>query len=64
MSKLKGRGIETAIHYPFCLSNEIGKLDNVCPNAEWISEHVVSLPFGPHLTEKEISYITDMVREI
>ncbi len=35
-----------------------------CPRAEFISERVFSLPLSPRLSEEEVSYIIDVVREV
>jgi dTDP-4-amino-4,6-dideoxygalactose transaminase len=65
---LKAKGIPWAIHYPIPLHLQpafaqlkIGK--GACPVAEKISEEVLSLPIHPELTDDQISFITDTIKE-
>lgn len=60
---LTDKGIETAIHYPFYLENEIEKTSVVsCPEAKKYSEQVLSIPFYPWLTELEADYIIEVLK--
>jgi len=63
---LAERGIETGIHYktPVHLqtmfrSNWLGRL----PETETIVEQIISLPMHPELTDSEVSYVCDAIKE-
>lgn len=65
MEKLKQKGIETVIHYPFCLPDEIEKThDSACTKAEEFSQNVFSIPFHPYLENYEVEYIINNIEEI
>jgi dTDP-4-amino-4,6-dideoxygalactose transaminase len=66
MTSLKEKGIPTNIYYPIPLHLQDaylsygGKIGDY-PNAEYASEHILSLPMHSELTDEEISYITENV---
>lgn len=65
MGFLKGRGINSARHYPIpChLQNAfkyLGYKKSDFPQAEKLSRHCVSLPMFPELNEAEVSYVIEM----
>jgi dTDP-4-amino-4,6-dideoxygalactose transaminase len=35
-----------------------------CPNAEWIYEHVISLPIGNAMPEEHVRYVVDTIKEV
>ena len=60
--------IPNAIHYPIPLHLQVAFEDNNYPRgsfpiAEKISENIISLPMHPDLTDEEITFITDKVKE-
>ncbi len=59
---LKGKGIETRIHYPKLISDEkLFGLESQTPNAKAACETVFSLPIYPELKDEEVSYIIKAV---
>jgi dTDP-4-amino-4,6-dideoxygalactose transaminase len=63
-SSLAGAGIPTMIHYPKMLSDMPwlqGKVNFVPCNR--VSDHILSLPVGPHLTADDVELISQHVRE-
>jgi dTDP-4-amino-4,6-dideoxygalactose transaminase len=54
-------GIEVGIHYPYTLSQlhhqKIG-----CNNSRVISEHVLTLPIGPHMSRAEANFVVGKLR--
>lgn len=65
---LRTKGIPTAIYYPKCLHEQpvfanLGYVKGDFPISERATEEVLSLPMHPYLTEEEIIYITDAVKE-
>ena len=66
---LKKAGIPTAIHYPMPLHLQecfkyLGYKKGDFPVAEKVSKEIISLPMNPYLTEEEINYIVDRVKEV
>jgi dTDP-4-amino-4,6-dideoxygalactose transaminase len=58
---LSGEGIETLIHYPVPphLQGAYAEFaDLSLPTAERLSNEVLSLPMGPHLTESQVDIVT------
>lgn len=59
-------GIETAIHYPVpchlqkCFSFLNHKRGDI-PNSEYLSDHVVSIPFYPELPLSDAKYVADVI---
>lgn len=67
--KLQEYGIPTAIHYPIPLHMQnCFKYLNIpygaYPVSEKISQEVISLPMNPFVSEEEIKYIADKIRNI
>ena len=65
---LKKQGIPTAVYYPKCLHEQpvfsnLGYSLGSFPVAEKASQHVISLPMHPYLTEQDLVLITDFVKE-
>ena len=55
---LNSCNVETIIHYPFYLENEIEKTKKTsCPSAKKYSSEVLSIPFYPWLSDKQIKYL-------
>ncbi|MEZ4751288.1 MAG: DegT/DnrJ/EryC1/StrS family aminotransferase [Bdellovibrionota bacterium] len=67
-SFLANRGIQTGVHYPKALHQQpavqkyLGDLGQF-PNAEKVAAHGVSLPMGPTVTEEDVFYISEVIRE-
>jgi len=65
---LKSKGISTGIHYPIALPNlqayaYLKHKEDDFPEATRASEEILSLPMFPELTESQISYIAEQLRE-
>lgn len=66
-AKLKEKGIPTAVHYPIPLNKQpifenmshVGEI----PNAEYVSEHVISLPMSAWLKDEDMDYIVAAIKE-
>ena len=58
-------GIPTAVHYPTPLNRQPAFAAYCCPDctpiASLLSEHVLSLPFGPDLTEEDQDRVCEAV---
>ena len=69
INELRSRNIGTGIHYdalhmhPY-YKNKYKFKKGDFPNAEYISDRTISLPFFPSMTEEEISYVIAAVKEI
>ena len=64
-SHLRGRGIETAIHYPVPIPRQpalAGAEPATCPVADRVCDQVVSLPMYPTLTDDGLATVTAAVR--
>ena len=68
MDLLKARGIGTSIYYPHPVPHmtyykeKYGLVD--CPNAEFISNSVIALPVGPHLSSNDMDFIaSEIIKE-
>lgn len=65
---LKENGIPSAIHYPVPLHLQEAFADlqikkGSYPISEGVSENIISLPMHPHLTEKEVLFIVEKIKE-
>ena len=68
MQHLKERGIETYIHYPTALPNlkaydYLGHQPDDFPVATKLQDEILSLPMYAELTEEQIQYIANAIRE-
>ena len=60
-----GAGIHfTALHLHKYYRETFGFKKGDFPNAEWIGERTVSLPFYPHMTEKDVNDVIEAVTKI
>jgi dTDP-4-amino-4,6-dideoxygalactose transaminase len=65
MEILKQKGIETIIHYPFCLPEEVDKLYwPETTKSKKYSQKIYSIPFHTLLTDIEIDYILQTLLEL
>jgi len=67
--ELKSRGIETAIHYPRPLHLQkalvhLGYRSGDFPHAENACDKVLALPLFPELTDAQVDYVCESLREI
>ncbi len=65
---LKGKGIDAGIHYPIPLHRQPayinqGYSDVHLPVSEQAASEVLSLPMYPELTEHQVRYVSDAVKE-
>lgn len=66
--KLKELGIPTAVHYPMPLHLQecfqyLGIPLGAFPESEQAAQEVLSLPINPFLTEKEVAYIVELLKQ-
>ena len=67
-AKLKEKGIPTAVHYPIPLNKQpifenmshVGEI----PNAEYVAEHVISLPMSAWLKDEDMDYVVTAIKEL
>ena len=66
MSALSEQGIGTAVHYPIPVNRQpVYQGENAsCPVAGDLAASVVSLPVHPSVTDEELAYICEAVREL
>tara|TARA_B110000503_G_scaffold60476_1_gene96052 strand:- start:741 stop:1859 length:1119 start_codon:yes stop_codon:yes gene_type:complete len=69
MKSLKNKGIETAVHYRYCLPNlkifsYLNQKKNNFSIGKNISDTMISLPIYPELTKKELQYIVKSVNSL
>ena len=65
IGKLKERGIETGVHYPYVLPAVVsGYCSDKYPVASYISKHELSLPIGPHMGATDASYVASVLMEV
>ncbi len=69
MAKLGEKGIGTAVHYPIPVHHQpfyqkLGYPKDICPNAIEASKKVLSLPVHPAVSEEDIAYIINTLREL
>ncbi|NPU84689.1 MAG: DegT/DnrJ/EryC1/StrS family aminotransferase [Syntrophaceae bacterium] len=65
---LQSKGIASGIHYPIALPNlqayaYLGHQESDFPEATKASQEIVSLPMFPELTESQIQYIAQAIKE-
>ncbi len=68
MEHLRGKGIQTAVHYPRPLHmqpalSKFSSSSDLCPNSIEASKHVLSLPMHPGLTDNDVNHVIRSVRE-
>jgi perosamine synthetase len=66
---LENKGIGTAIHYPIPIHHQplyqkLGYSKDICPISVEIAKKVLSLPVHPALSEEELIYITNALKEL
>jgi dTDP-4-amino-4,6-dideoxygalactose transaminase len=68
-NKLAEKGIQTGIHYPLPCHLQpaykfLGYDQGTFPNAELLSEQILSLPMYPGLEEPQIEYVVETIKSI
>jgi UDP-2-acetamido-2-deoxy-ribo-hexuluronate aminotransferase len=64
---LKTKGIHVAVFYPKGLHQQVafGQVGmTILPDTEWVCDHVLNLPLFPELTDEELNWIVQVVKEI
>ena len=66
VAELRTEGVETAVHYPRPVNLQPAfAADQVrAPNAEWLSERIMSLPVHPALTDADLDRVCSAVAEV
>jgi len=70
VGQLNARGVGTSVYYPQPVPRmtyyreKYGWRDGSFPNAARISDQSIALPVGPHLSEADMQYIGDAVRDV
>jgi dTDP-4-amino-4,6-dideoxygalactose transaminase len=67
-SHLTARGVETAVHYPKALPllpayARLGLTAKDIPNAARNQGRILSLPIYPEMTDEQVAYVVDAIRE-
>lgn len=68
--KINDAGVGTSVHYPVPVPltsfyrGKYGYSDGDFPVAEWISNHAISLPVGPHLSQDDADFVGGTVASI
>lgn len=68
LNKLKEQGIATGIYYPVPLHlqkvyKDLGYKEGDMPVAEYLSHRTFAIPVYPELTEEQVNYIVDSIKE-
>jgi len=68
-AKLEERGVQTAIHYPLPIHLQkayqfLGYPTGSLPHAERACERVIAMPLYPELTDAQVTYAAETLREI
>jgi dTDP-4-amino-4,6-dideoxygalactose transaminase len=66
---LKEKGVGVLIHYPIPLHlqeayRELGHKQGDFPVAEQVANEVLSLPMFPYMTQEQIEYVAEALREL
>jgi dTDP-4-amino-4,6-dideoxygalactose transaminase len=69
MAQLAERGVETTVHYPQPLHlqpafSELGYPRGSFPRSEEACERVMSIPLHPRLSDEQVRYVAESVREV
>lgn len=69
MQQMKERNIGTAIHYNAIhlfsgYAKALGKKRGDFPEAEYVSDRILSIPFFPAMTDDDVAYCIDAIKEI
>lgn len=62
---LEKNNVECGLHYPYCIHKTPGyNIKTFTPNSEILSDSQLSLPMDPFLTDEEIYFAIDAIKEI
>ena len=69
MARMKEQNIGTALHYQAlhlfsCYGNITGLKRGALPEAEYVSDHIVSLPLFPAMTDEDVADVIEAVKEV
>jgi dTDP-4-amino-4,6-dideoxygalactose transaminase len=70
IGKLKEKGIGTSVHYPVAVplmpvyKRLFGFKEGTWPNAEKIAKEAISLPVHPGVSEEDVVYVCDAIKEL
>lgn len=70
IDKLKSTGVGSSIYYPQPVPrmsyyrDKYGYDETRCPNAEAISDRSIALPVGPHLSDDDVTFVGETVRQL
>lgn len=65
IKQARDRGIQLGVHYKYHGEYPMyADAKYFCPLASIASKELISLPIGPHLTEKDVDYIVETLNEI
>ncbi len=67
-TRLQQAGIATGIHYPIPIHLQpacahFGYMRGMLPITETVTEHIVSLPMYPEMTDQQVQVVIDTVRQ-
>ncbi|MDZ4726905.1 MAG: DegT/DnrJ/EryC1/StrS family aminotransferase [Leptospira sp.] len=65
---LANKGISTGVHYPIALPNlkayqYLNHAPSDFPNASLLQNEILSLPIFPEITEEQLAYVSDSIRD-
>lgn len=66
--ELRKNGLGVQVHYipvyfhPYY--QKLGYKKGLCPNAEWLYDRIISLPLYPKMTDKEVDYVIETVKNV
>ena len=67
MKFLQNSGVQSQIHYPFSpAQSKVYQSDyqiSFFPVTEFLTEHILSLPMGPHLGSDQAEYVIDVIQQ-
>ena len=69
LAKLKEKGIATGVYYPVPLHlqkvyTDLGYKEGDMPVAEYLSHRTIAIPVYPELSEEQIQYIVDSIKNV
>lgn len=63
-TRLADYGIQTSVHYPAVHRFSVYRqFASALPKTEYVADHEITLPFFPGLTDKQVEYVSDMLKK-
>lgn len=66
--ELRKNGLGVQVHYiPVYFHpcyQKLGYKKGLCPNTEWLYERIISIPLFPKMTDKEVDYVIETVKNV